>query len=58
MDAGDADAERVPVALDDGEHVVAVAALRVREASTRQSDPVRGRGDGGGDPGRTREMLT
>ena len=35
MDAGDADVELVSVALDDGELVLAVAALRVRKASTR-----------------------
>ena len=35
MDAGDADVELVVVAVLEGEHVVAVAALRVREASTR-----------------------
>jgi len=33
MDAGDADVEPVEVALDD-ERVLAVAALRAREAST------------------------
>jgi len=37
MDAGDADAEGVPVGGLDGERVLAVAALRVREASTRAS---------------------
>ena len=57
MDAGDADVEFVPVALDDGKRVVAVVALRVREASTRAPSRARGRGDGG-DPGWTRETLT
>ena len=59
MDAGDADVEDVVVALDDGERVLARAALRVREASTRASG--RARADEAttdGDPGRTRETLT
>ena len=59
MDAGDADVEPVVVALDDGECVLVVAALRVREASTRASG--RARADEAttdGDPGRTRETLT
>ena len=43
MDAGDADFEVVPVAFLDGERVVAFAALRVREASTRASSSARGR---------------
>ena len=47
MDAGDADPEVVVGALDDGELVVAVAALRVREASTRASGRARARGDDG-----------
>jgi hypothetical protein len=46
MDAGDADVEVVVVALD-GERVVAVAALRAREASTRASGRARGRSDDG-----------
>ena len=59
MDAGDADVEIVAVALDDGERVFAVAALRVREASTRASG--RARADEAttdGDAGWTRETLT
>ena len=59
MDAGDADVEVVPVALDDAERVLVVAALRVREASTRASG--RARADEAttdGDPGWTRETLT
>ena len=69
MDAGDADVEGVLVAIDDGEHVLAVAgaqrqvgpvaALRVREASTRASG--RARADEAtteADPGWTRETLT
>ena len=47
MDAGDADVEEVVVALDDGERVVALASLRVREASTRASGRARGRGGDG-----------
>ena len=52
MDAGDADPEAVVLALDDGELVVAVVALRVREASARASGRARagGRGDEDGDP--------
>ena len=65
MDAGDADVEVVVVALD-GERVVAVAALRAREASTRASGRARGerraaRADEATtdqDPGWTRETLT
>ena len=52
MDAGDADVEFVVVALDDGERVLAFAALRVREASTPASG--RARADEAttdGDPG-------
>jgi len=64
MDAGDADFEAVtiagvPVALDDGERVVARVSLRVREASTRASG--RARADEAttdGDLGWTRETLT
>ena len=59
MDAGDADVEVVVGALDDGELVVVVAALSVREASTRASG--RARADEAttdGDPGWTRETLT
>ena len=48
MDAGDADAEVVVVAGLEGERVLVVAALRVREASTRASGRARGRGDDGG----------
>jgi hypothetical protein len=58
-DAGDADVEVVHSALDDGERVLAVASLRVREASTRASG--RARADEAttdGDPGWTRETLT
>ena len=59
MDAGDADPEVVVGALDDGELVVAVAALRVREASTRASGPARAdEATTDADPGRTRETLT
>ena len=56
MDAGDADVEPVVVALDDGELVVVVAALRVHRASARASGRARagGRGDEDGDPGRGR----
>ena len=51
--------EFVAVALDDGERVFAVAALRVREASTRASGRARAdEATTGGDPGRTRETLT
>ena len=46
MDAGDADGEHVVVALDD-DRVLARAALRAREASTRASGSARGRGDDG-----------
>ena len=59
MDAGDADVEVVVGALDDGERVLAVASLHVREASTRASG--RARADEAtteGDPGWTRETLT
>ena len=52
MDAGDADAEVVAVALDDGERVVARLSLRASEASTRASG--RARADEAttdGDPG-------
>ena len=59
MDAGDADEELVVVALDDGERVLVVAALRARKASTRASG--RARADEAttdGDPGWTRETLT
>ena len=60
MDAGEADVEAtVSDAVLDGERVVAVAALRVREASTRASG--RARADEAttdGDPGWTRETLT
>ena len=59
MDAGDADVEVDVGALDVGERVIAVAALRVREASTRASG--RARADEAktdGDPGWTRETLT
>ena len=44
MDAGDADVEDVGVAvvaLDDGERVIALASLRVHEASTRASGRAR-----------------
>ena len=59
MDAGDADAEVVLVALDDGERVLVVAALRVCEASTRASGRARAdEATTGGDPGWTRETLT
>ena len=56
---GDADVELVVVAKLDGELVLAVAALRVREASARASG--RARADEAttdGDPGWTRETLT
>ena len=43
MDAGDADVEVVVVAVLDDERVLAFAALRVREASTRASSSARGR---------------
>ena len=43
MDAGDADVEGVVVAVLDDERVLAFAALRVREASTRASSSARGR---------------
>ena len=59
LDAGDADVEFVAEAGLDGERVVAVAALRVRKASTRASG--RARADEAttdGDPGWTRETLT
>ena len=59
MDAGDADEEGVVGALDDGELVVLLVALRVREASTRASG--RARADEAtteGEPGWTRETLT
>ena len=52
MDAGDADVEDVAVAGLDGERVLVVASLRVREASTRASG--RARADEAttdGDPG-------
>ena len=58
MDAGDADVEAVLLALDDGECVVARAALRAREASTRASGRARDEATTGGDPGWTRETLT
>ena len=60
MDAGDADVEEIVGALDDGELVVVVAALRVHQASARASGRARagGRGDEDGDPGWTRETLT
>ena len=59
MDAGDADVELVAVAGLDGERVLVVASLRVREASTRASG--RARADEAttdADPGWTRETLT
>ena len=59
MDAGDADGELVVDALDDLERVVALASLRVREASARASG--RARADEAttdGEPGWTRETLT
>ena len=59
MDAGDADVEFVLVAIDDGERVLARAALCVREASTRASGRARAdEATTGGDPGWTRETLT
>jgi len=58
MDAGDADAEEVVVALDD-DRVVALASLRAREASTRASGPARAdEATTDGEPGWTRETLT
>ena len=58
MDAGDADPEPVVVALD-AERVLVVAALRVREVSTRASGPARAdEATTDGDPGWTRETLT
>ena len=61
MDAGDADVERVVaffIFLDD-DRVLAVASLRVREASTRASGRARAdEATTGGDPGWTRETLT
>ena len=59
IDAGDADVEGVAVAGLDGERVVAILSLRVREASARASG--RARADEAttdGDPGWTRETLT
>ena len=59
MDAGDADEELVSPAGLDGELVVLLVALRVREASTRASGRARAdEATTGGDPGRTRETLT
>jgi len=59
MDAGDADVEEIVGAGLDGELVVAVLALRVREASTRVSGRARAyEATTDGDPGRTRETLT
>ena len=59
MDAGDADPEAVVLALDDGELVVAVVALRVREASARASGSARAdEATTGGEHGWTRETLT
>ena len=59
MDAGDADLEAVLVAGLDDERVLAVFALRVREASTRASGRVRAdEATTEGDPGWTRETLT
>ena len=58
MDAGDADGEAVAVAAD-AERVLAFAALRAREASTRASGRARAdEATTGGDPGWTRETLT
>ena len=52
MDAGDADVEDVLGALDDGERVLAVVALRAREASTRAAGRARaGEAATEGDPG-------
>ena len=59
MDAGDADVEEVSLAVLDGERVLARAALRAREASTRASGRARAdEATTGGDPGWTRETLT
>ena len=59
MDAGDADFEAVAVAGLDGERVLAIAALRVREASTRASGRARAdEATTGGEHGWTRETLT
>ena len=59
MDAGGADEEAVVGAGLDGERVLVVAALRVREASTRASGRARAdEATTGGDPGWTRETLT
>ena len=62
MDAGDANVEvvlMILLAILDDERVVTLAALRVREASTRAIGGARGRGDDGGNPPRwTRETLT
>ena len=58
MDAGDADVEVVESAFDDGERVVAVAALRTRSVDAQFGPRARMRGDDGGDPGWTRETLT
>ena len=58
MDAGDADEEAVAVALD-AERVLALASLRVREASARASGSARAdEATTDGDPGWTRETLT
>ena len=59
MDAGDADVEEVVVAGLDGERVLVVAALRVREASTRASGGARAdEATTGGELGWTRETVT
>ena len=59
MDAGDADEELVAVAGLDGERVLVVAALRVREASARAAGRARvDEATTDGDPGWTRETLT
>ena len=59
MDAEDADVEEVDVALDDAERVLAIASLRVREASTRASGRARAdEATTGGEHGWTRETLT
>jgi len=59
MDAGDADVEDVVLAIDDGELVVLLVALRAREASTRASGRARAdEATTNGDPGWTRETLT
>ena len=50
MDAGDADVEVVESAFDDGERVVAVAALRARSVDAQFGPRARMRGDDGGDP--------